>query len=234
MPPRALVVVHHPADHPLLPRFPGTVAEWFDELGFELSIRSVSELPDPEGTDVVVVMGSASSVYDDTVPWLAAELDFVADVVDRQIPIFGICFGGQLLARALGGSVARAPEPEMGWVMVDTDEPALVPEGPWMNFHFDRFTPPPQATEVARSALSSQAFVVGPHLGVQFHPEMSPDVIDTWLAAWERAGSIREAIAKGADPDALRATARAHAADDRARTGALVHAFLERAYVSRA
>ncbi len=225
---RALVVVHHPPDDPLLTRFPGSVGERFAELGFDVDIRSVVDLPDPDAFDVLVVMGSSRSAYDDTVPWLADELAYVAEAARRQTPVLGICFGGQLLARVLGGTVARAPVPEMGWVIVDTDWPDLVSRGPWMNFHFDRFTPPSGATEVARTDLASQAFTVGPHLGVQFHPEMTRDVIDTWFAAWERSGSIREAFALGADPDALRAEATAREPDDRARAAALIDAFLRR------
>jgi GMP synthase (glutamine-hydrolysing) len=230
---RALVVVHHPPGDPLLTRFPGSVGERFTVLGYDVEIRSVDDLPAVDPFDVLVVMGSSRSAYDDTVSWLAGELDYVAEAVRRHTPVLGVCFGGQLLARALGGSVARAPEPEMGWAEVDTDRPDLVSAGPWMNFHFDRFTPPPGATEIARTDLASQAFTVGPHLGVQFHPEMTRDVIDTWLAAWERSGSIRDAFALGADPDALRAEATAREPDDRARAAALIDAFLARAETLR-
>ncbi|MGH9113561.1 MAG: type 1 glutamine amidotransferase [Acidimicrobiales bacterium] len=230
---RALVVVHHPPDDPLLARFPGSVGERFVELGFDVDIRSVDDLPGPATFEVLVVMGSSRSAYDDTVPWLAGELAFVAEAALRHTPVLGICFGGQLLARALGGTVARSPEPEMGWVTVDTDRPDVVSAGPWMNFHVDRFTVPPGATEVARTDLASQAFTIGPHLGVQFHPEMTRDVIDTWFATWEHSGSIREAFALGADPDALRAEARAREPGDRARAAALIDAFLDRAETLR-
>ena len=70
-----------------------------------------------------------------------------------------------------GGSVAASPEPETGWFHVATNAPALVPAGPWLEFHFDRFTLPDGAIAVARTRQALQAFTYGPHLGVQFHPE---------------------------------------------------------------
>ena len=96
--------------------------------------------------------------------------------------MLGICFGGQLLAAALGGSVERAPTPEIGWLRVDTDDAALVPAGPWFQWHQDRWTPPARAREVARTPLASQAFVLGRSLAVQFHPELTAAQLEGWLA----------------------------------------------------
>ena len=131
-------------------------------------------------------MGSAHAAYDDELPWLAPELAYLRRAVDVGTPVLGICFGGQALARVLGGTVGRAPMPERGLTTVESLDPA-VPAGPWMEFHHDAFTLPPGATPLARSEAGLQAFAHGPHLGVQFHPEISPDVFAAWAESWSPA-----------------------------------------------
>jgi GMP synthase-like glutamine amidotransferase len=83
--------------------------------------------------------------------------------------------------------VERAPVPELGWREIETDDPVLVPPGPWLEWHYDRFSTPPGATELARTAHASQAFRFGPHLGVQFHPEATVEIV----AGWARADADR-------------------------------------------
>ena len=97
--------------------------------------------------------------------------------------MLGLCFGGQALAAALGGTVERAPRPELGWTEIETDEPELVPPGPWLEWHYERFTTPPGATEIARTAAATQAFRHGRHLGVQFHPESTVEIVERWAAS---------------------------------------------------
>ena len=120
-----------------------------------------------------------------------------------DVPVLGLCFGGQALAAALGAPVRRAARGEVGWADVETDDPALVPPGPWLWFHWDVFAVPPGATEVARSPVGPAAFTHGPHLGVQFHPETGPDVAD----AWARKEAERLAVL-GLTPDGLLAQGR--------------------------
>ena len=73
-----------------------------------------------------------------------------------------------------------ARQPEIGFVEVDTSDPVLVPAGPWTAFHVDVLEPPADATVVARNECGVQAFVLPGALGVQFHPEVRPDVLDDW------------------------------------------------------
>ena len=103
------------------------------------------------------------------------------DAADAGVPTLGVCFGGQLLAQAFGGSVARSATPEIGWYDVTSDDEILVPGGPWFQWHFDGWTLPPGATEIARTANSSQAFLLGRALGLQFHPELDHDLLARWL-----------------------------------------------------
>jgi GMP synthase-like glutamine amidotransferase len=87
-----------------------------------------------------------------------------------------------MLAAALGGEVTQAPQPEIGWIEIDSDIPDLIAPGPWMAWHIDRFTVPEGAIELARTPLASQAFRVGRSLGVQFHPEVDAAIVKRWAA----------------------------------------------------
>jgi GMP synthase (glutamine-hydrolysing) len=188
-----------------------------------------ASLPDPTHLDVVVVMGAAEAAYDDSVPWLAGELAYVRRAVDAEVPVLGICFGGQLLARALGAEVARSPEPEMGWTTVTTVDPSLVPAGPWLEFHSDRFELPPGAVGVASTPAACQAFTSGPHLGLQFHPEITPTVWDSWAAGWTATGEAAHLAGRGVDLDGIRRQLVEDRADVTARADQLVERFLARA-----
>jgi GMP synthase-like glutamine amidotransferase len=94
--------------------------------------------------------------------------------------VLGLCFGGQALATVLGGEVKVMSEPELGWHRLETDASELVAEGPWLQWHYESFTTPPGADELARSATGPQAFRAGPHLGVQFHPESTAAIVAQW------------------------------------------------------
>ena len=74
-----------------------------------------------------------------------------------------------------------APKAELGWREIDTDDPDAIPAGPWLEWHYERFTTPPGAEEVARTADAVQAFRMGPHLGVQFHPESTVEIVAHWV-----------------------------------------------------
>ena len=132
--------------------------------------------PDHRDYDLLVPMGAPWAAYGDEEigRWLAPELDWLSGAVADGGAVFGICFGGQALARALGGSVARSQHPEIGWVTVEVaDSDSVIVPGPWFQWHFDTFTPPPGATILARNAAAVQAYRIGRSLGVQFHPEVT-------------------------------------------------------------
>ncbi len=218
----------------------GPVSERLRHHGFEVdeitvvgeedfaSPNVVFDFPDLSTYDLIVPMGAPWGAWDDACigNWLLPEVAWVQDAVRRDIPVFGICFGGQLLARALGGEVAKAPKAEIGWTPIHTDDPALVPPGPWFQFHYDRWTLPEGATEIARNSVASQAFTHGRNLGVQFHPELTASTLEGWL----REGGTPEVLADNQDPDALLAHTRAEEPAALLRTNALVDAFLARAF----
>jgi GMP synthase-like glutamine amidotransferase len=134
--------------------------------------------PDPCGADAVVALGSGRSVHASSDAWIAAELRFLRGAHEAGVPILGICFGGQALAAALGGTVSAAPQVEIGWIDVEGDEGY---SGRWFTWHEDVFTLPPGARELARASSGPQAFAVGASVGLQFHPEVTPAIVDGWL-----------------------------------------------------
>lgn len=174
-----LLVIEHELDAPA-----GLLGPWAQARGLTLSTvhlgagdRLPVRLPDCTG---VVVLGSERTAFDDDVPWLPGELALVRQALADGVPLLGICFGGQVLARALGAPVYRLPEPEIGWVRLASQHPGLA-GGPWLEWHRDGFDLPPGARELATGGASVQAFATGPHLGLQFHPEATEPITQDWL-----------------------------------------------------
>lgn len=229
---KALVIQH---DH-VSP--PGPVGEALESRGFALHLHQVVDerdfdrphrhtpLPMLDDFDLVVPMGAPWSAYDaETIgAWVPQELQLLREADRRSVPVLGICFGGQLLAMAHGGSVSRALAPEIGWTTIDTDMPELVAPGPWFQWHLDRWETPPGSLEIARNAHASQAFVLRRNLAVQFHPELTLDSLNGWYLN----GGADQARAAGFDPEAMvRATA-VEGSSARKRAAGLVFAFLDR------
>ena len=216
---------------------PGPVAERFAHRGYEIVEMIVVpreqfhepnlhfDFPDPSGFDALVVMGAPWGAWDDASigKWLLPELDWLRTADEHGIPVLGICFGGQLLARLHGGSVARAPKPEIGWTAIWSQEPGLVGPGPWFQWHYDRWQVPPGAREIARNSVASQAFVLRRNLAVQFHPELTAAGLHGWLVNGGRA----LAEADGQDPDVLYQHTLAEGEDAARRAHDLVDAFID-------
>lgn len=190
-----------------------------EELRIDVEDREV----DPRDYDLIVPLGSEFAAYDDTIPWIEREKRLLREAVDADVPVLGICFGGQLLARVLGGRCYRAKESEIGWLPVRTRDPELVPEGPWFQWHFDTFDPPPGAAVVAESDVGPQAFVAGRNLGLQFHPEVTPAIMEEWVRVYRH-----ELDAEGVDPDDLLTETRERADSARQTSWKLLDTFLER------
>ena len=216
---------------------PGPVAERFAQRGFEVVETIVVPrdrffspdvrfaFPEVHDHDVVVPMGAPWGAWDDDRigTWLKPELDWLRDLQAHDMPIFGICFGAQALARALGGTVAPAPRAEIGYTWINSDDQDLVANGPWFQWHYDRFTVPPGAVEIARSPRASQAYRIGRSLAVQFHPEVTAACLEGWL----EEGGVTEAEEDGVDPaELLAGTVREEPAAVQ-RAHAIVDAFLD-------
>lgn len=153
--------------------------------------------PEPAAHDLVVLMGAPWSVYEERCQgWVQPELAYIRDSLEANVPILGICFGAQAMSAAMGGTVRESTIPEYGWGVIDSTVPQISP-GPWFQFHHDSFTLPVGAVELATNISGAQAYQLGRSLAVQFHPEMTADL----LASWCEAGGEQELIDAGRDPN---------------------------------
>lgn len=217
----------------------GTIETRFAERGYQIqSVQVVPShrfddpgvdfhFPDPRDFDAILVLGARWSVYSDTVSaWVEPELELLRAADEAGIPVFGICFGGQLLARAHGGEVVASPVPEVGPHVV-SGVPAVA--GIWTQWHSDRFVPPVEATVIGANAMAPQAFVLRRNLAVQFHPEVDADS----LAQWLEGGGAESVRALGLDPDVMLEHVRSLDSDTRPRAALLVDYFLDEVAAAR-
>lgn len=214
--PRVVILQHQD------PVSPGYLEEVLNQSGFERRLVRVDRdetLPDDHSYDALVVLGGQMGAYQEAEhPFLAAEKSLVAGAVHRGTPVLGICLGAQLLADALGGRAFPGPRTEIGYQPVElTAEGRRDPvlrhlEGPVLSWHDDTFEMPPGARLLASSAAYPQAYRIARAVGIQFHPEASPEMIEEWVALVGH-DRIRD---RGGDPDALLAEARSRAGEARA------------------
>jgi GMP synthase (glutamine-hydrolysing) len=187
-----LVLTHAPHEGP------GLIAPALDA---PVRVRTVLSsdspvLPSLDEISGVVVMGGAMDADDDRYPGLLAERRLLADAVDADVPVLGVCLGMQLVALALGGSLQRRHGTEIGFAPVELvgSDPALALLGDRptvLHWHHDAVTLPPSATLLASTATTPvQAFRLGSALALQFHPELEPGMLDLWLATPEMVGDL--------------------------------------------
>jgi GMP synthase-like glutamine amidotransferase len=225
----------------------GLVGDAFTALGYDIAELNVVPrmrfrspdvtvtFPDPTAYDAIVAFGAIWSVYDKAAigTWVGDEIEFTRTAIAAGVPVLGICFGGQMLATAVGGRVERAPSPEIGWTPIARTSPAtVIPPGPWFEWHYDRFLLPSCVPSLATTDLGggehggagqvSQAFTIGRSLGLQFHPEVTETVLDAWLAE----GGTEELATIGVDPARLLRETRALAGDAAGRAHELVRRFV--------
>lgn len=204
----------------------GLILDWLEEKGAAIDLHRIDIKErdiEPREHDVIVSLGSEVAAFDDTIAWIPKEMDVLRRAADAGVPILGICFGGQLLARTLGARCWRSEEPEIGWLPVRTKDRELVPEGPWFQWHFDTFEPPPGSKLIADTPLGPQAYVVGRSLGTQFHPEVTPEIMDDWVRVYRH-----ELDAEGVDPDRLLEETHERRQKTRASSWKLLDGWLER------
>jgi GMP synthase-like glutamine amidotransferase len=214
---RVVVISHHEEDTA------GFIGAAFEARGAELSycfFPKEDPLPALDGVDHIVLLGAVWAVYDDSQDraWIAGELAWLREADAAGVPVLGICFGAQALCAAFGGSVEASPRKEIGWEMVDSDDHDLIPPGPWLEFHGDRCLLPPAAHMLARNDLCVQAFTIGRHLAIQFHPEPDGALLKKWLDS----GGREEAAREGTDPDEFLARTYAEEPGAARRAGVLV------------
>jgi GMP synthase-like glutamine amidotransferase len=190
---------------------PGYFATFLDNnhIPWRLIKIDAGEKP-PTGIDEfsgLVFMGGPMSANDD-LPWIADSLKLIRQAVTVDMPVLGHCLGGQLMARALGGTVDANPVKEMGWGEVS------VPDNPvaksWFenltafqsfHWHGEAFTIPQGATCILSSPYcENQAFALGMHLGMQCHVEMTERLVRDWCSvAAEEIASLNEPSVQSID-----------------------------------
>jgi GMP synthase-like glutamine amidotransferase len=137
-------------------------------------------------------MGGPMSV-NDPLPWIENECALIREAVDSGRPVIGHCLGGQLMSKALGGQITKNPVKEIGWASAQPEENAVARR--WFGelsgnatvfqWHGETFSLPPGATRIlANQDCTNQMFALGPHLGMQCHVEMTPEMIASWCENW--------------------------------------------------
>jgi len=220
---------------------PGTFGEVVAEHGHEHDVRSfvpgAGDAPSGDYDAVMIFGGSMQVDQDDQHPWLEAERELVRDLIDRGVPTLGVCLGSQLIAQTAGAQVGPAVVPEVGWHPVElTVEAADDPVMRACPHHFAAyqghsygFTLPPGATPLAHGQADAlQAYRIGDSIwGLQFHPEVTWDIVDPWIAEHAADGDIE-------DEPALREETRANLPRWMGFGRALCARFLERAALQAA
>jgi len=173
---------------------PGYFAEFLDERHIPWRLIAIDKgdaVPhSAEAYSGLVFMGGPMSVNDD-LPWIPPALALIREAVAGDIPVLGHCLGGQLMSKALGGTVSRNPVKEIGWgeVTVADNDTARAWFGEVLRFnafhwHGETFSLPQGATHLLSSAYcANQAWAIGKHLALQCHVEMTAEMIAAWCEA---------------------------------------------------
>jgi GMP synthase (glutamine-hydrolysing) len=171
----------------------GTFADVTQERGHRLETWRPDARPGPpagRAHDAVMVFGGGMHVDQEAQhPWLTGEVGYLRTLIEREVPLLGVCLGAQLVAKAAGATVGPAARPEIGWCEVERtgDDPVLgvLPARfPAFQWHFYAFDVPAGARELARSPVCSQGFRLGESSwAVQFHPEVTREIVASWVDA---------------------------------------------------
>ncbi len=193
---------------------PGYFATFLERHGIPwrlISIDAGEAVPENlNGISGLCLMGGPMSVNDD-LPWITPELELIRQAVATDRPVIGHCLGGQLMAKALGGTVGPTPIKEIGWGDIRITDAAVarvwlgesVHPLPAFHWHGETFSLPPGATRILESAYcANQAYVLNDrHIGMQCHVEMTPELIASWCESG--AGEIRDSRGPGVQSPAL-------------------------------
>jgi len=197
---KSVIVLRHVAHEPM-----GTLEKHLGDVGLEYRYVDLFQslphrLPLDQAAALVVMGGPMNVDEQDQYPFLAAEVDWIRQAIQAETPVLGICLGAQLIAKSLGARVYANGVKEIGWypleVTADAADDRLFagcqPVETVFQWHGDTFDLPAGATNLARSELCKhQAFRYGTSTyGLQFHVEVTPEIIDSWLAEPGNCGEL--------------------------------------------
>lgn len=176
---------------------PGYFATFLEKnnIPFELVRIDAGDPPPPQINDVsaLVFMGGPMSVNDD-IDWIHQELDLIQKAINADLPVLGHCLGGQLISKALGGTISANPVKEIGWLPIQKIQNKHADE--WLgentsdtlafHWHGETFSIPEGATPILKSHhCSHQGFVIGNTLALQCHVEMTSDMVREWAQLYK-------------------------------------------------
>ena len=176
---------------------PGYFAIFLEQQGIPwrlIAIDAVETIPATvDEFSGLCFMGGPMSV-NDPLPWIDSVCILIRDAVTKNLPVIGHCLGGQLMSKALGGVITRNPVKEIGWSEANAEASSIAEHwlGPYagqqstiFQWHGETFSLPSGATRLlANNYCANQMFALGPHLGMQCHVEMTPEMIATWCGQW--------------------------------------------------
>lgn len=191
------------------PERPAYLATWLKQHQISYETRNAGAGQDfPASIEpyaALAVMGGGMSSNDPLLSNRQAEI-LILQAMRLDRPVIGHCLGGQLMTRALGGTVGTSPRPEIGWQPIDYDNHPLVehwfgpnPTPQVIHWHYEAFNIPTGAVRLASSPnCPNQAWTVGPHLAMQFHIEMDEQKAQAWVAdedpKWELARATHSSV----------------------------------------
>jgi GMP synthase (glutamine-hydrolysing) len=189
----------------------GNLKKLFESDGYKIKTVNVKkdDIPhDPEQYAAIVILGGYVSVYEN-LPYLNKEQELIRNAKQHQVPLLGICLGSQLIAQALGGRVYKAEQKEIGWFDVTINNEGMndIFKGIANNnmkvfqWHADTYELPNSATLLASSDLYPQAFRIDNTIGILFHLEVTPEMIQKWIDNYgpemKEAGVTADVILNG-------------------------------------
>ncbi len=173
---------------------PAALLPWLTQNGYSISSSKLWEstnLPDVHTIDLLIIMGGPMNIYEEKIhPWLSIEKKYIEEVINKNIPVIGICLGAQLIADVLGAKVYKNTHPEIGWFPVQriiTEKFPILDNIPStfsaFHWHGDTFSIPHNAEHILQSeACTNQAFIYNNSvLALQFHIESSEESIKNLL-----------------------------------------------------
>lgn len=175
---------------------PGYLCDYLDRQGVayrRFNIESGDSLPAPETLSGLVLLGAPVSVNSGQA-WIDQEIHLVRECAEREIPVFGICFGGQLISKAFGGEVFAAPSMQIGWHPITITEQTRrlfngtpMPESfQAFEWHEETFTLPVGAVPLFNGdCIGNQGFLHRGCLAVQFHPEVTDEIVREWVGRYQ-------------------------------------------------